>query len=290
MTDQTNTTPKQEKILITDWQEILTYIAVHLRTQTCVLFYRSLFSIAARNRWKVYYIKPNHILMIEDDDNGTSTIVASTNYLMPTDAYKPHGRVGKIHLTDIHFTKTNYKIKLHTKHYNDHIVRTLDGAYSTAQGTLDARYFRRNGLESTIEFGSYDKCYNSAVSNKEYFRDLIWEEAHSYALSLCIKDIFPFKRGMIVDRASTIYYKYHERNPLHWKDEKYFIAFSMACDLNKTTLEALEAVETNIMHCSKQQFGCQNGCTHSCRAEELKTGRTWVKTTLIKLYQEVFNG
>lgn len=279
-----------ERVLITGWAGIVQHIPVSLRTAPCILYYRSLFSIAARNRWKVYFLQEKNSVLIEDDAKGTSSIIASTEYKLPSDTIRPYGRKSKIHLCNIHFTETDYKIILRDTHYSDYIARLEDGSGVYVNGTLDVRYFRSKNLNKTVEFKAYSSYASDAVTDKEHFRDLTWEEGHSYALSLCTKDIFPYKRGMIIDRSASSWYKPNERHPLHWKDEKYFITFSMACNLNLTTLEELNAVNTAIIHCAKQQFGCQHGCTTSCKAVSLKEGRTWVKEILIKLYKEINNG
>lgn len=276
-------------MIINSWKEFFHLLPVELQNSNSEKYYRKLFSIASKNRWAV------------NDENGKFFTFNRIN-----GNFKQYHRfahlnkvlieginVNKIVLEQLECLSTGVTYQLNTKTNHNTVVIDSKGNHFliplSAERAINELTYKK--VEDFVE-----------ITNKSTLEYTFFREENENVLKvegfwshyLVIKDALWFKKGQIVDTTGLEYSRPYEQNPLEiFKNKSIYTGFdrnSIASDLNKVTLEEIKAIDFSKDHrCSKQQFGCQNGCTNTCFYDTYIRVKAGQKSKLIELKTKLEN-
>lgn len=158
---------------------------------------------------------------------------------------------------------------------------------------IDTWLNNHNGL--IVDIKAISDIYNEYFNNPNKCRKLDWDEAKNYGTYLALVDCIHIKRGMVITSGDFNRYGlgsgWNNNSPLEILklDSVYSYDYRIACNLNLTTLEELQAITTDKYSCVKQSHGCQRGCTTSCNSVTANSIIKSKKDLWIKLFKEIFN-
>jgi len=249
--------------------------------------YRRLFSYAVRNAFTVYSDEKNYEFKRVKGNFETicrgSHLTDSSRYTKVPTGFKA---------TLLRCISTGYEVQMPWKGGIE-AIKDSKGNYKVGNFT-HFNSIINSGLEDVAWSGRKDDLERDFYYDKNYIVEVEYKHARSYALKLVVKDFLWYKKGQLID----FYYQhkkfnYHDRNPLDLFYGSYAHSVynvgndSLACDLNKVTLEQLKAINVSPYSCSKQQFGCQRGCTSYCYADSSNRADAARKAFLIKVYTDL---
>lgn len=267
---------------ITTWRDFAAYIPKALQNPFNERCYRRIFSLVARNRWKMFSDEDSY--RIEYHKNG---------YIFWT--------TGKHLRGNMRFVKFPEKIVLNcltcvSTEYQVGWTGMLPEVLVDKDGKMYTGYYRslrdivNSGIQNLTFAGSKYELEKTYYNNTEYRKQVDYRDAGNYATYLVVKDHLWYKRGQIIYTADK--YEYYKRSPKallpggNWWSEYHIGYENIACDLSLITVEELNKV-TYSNSCSKQQFGCHRGCTSSCLTESNRGYLKKLVNFFIKTKQEL---
>ena len=187
------------RLLIGSFAELRECIHTEFQTPSALVYFRSVFSIAARNRWSVFHNAEKNALELEDNGMGKSTIIARATIALPNKPALYNRRSEKIELNETHFTETGFMLNTDTSRrpFHEYFVTLANGDHHVVnENKIDSRYFRRNNLTTVISFMDINEIvkvitqgvWHQKPSN-EYVRQLSYgEHFGKEACYLVLKD------------------------------------------------------------------------------------------------------
>lgn len=269
-----------------------------------VKYYEKLFSLAARNYCSVSLDTEKNVLTIYK--TGKMGYTKSCNYSMPIHMSNSKFLPDCAHPGRIEFNRISspdFEINFwHNRftpvfidsqgrpHVHNNVNIERSGNFVNEIDTwLNNQEFK---IVSIVNMRDYiDLFFNNPMN----VRQLSYEEAYSYGFYLVLTDDLYLKRGMIVQRSDygrygngSGWHNYSPKSAIE-RDGVYMINFSIACNLNMTSIHELNELKRIKHECYKQSHGCQRGCRTSCTAESANKVNQKRIQTYINLYNEIFN-
>ena len=259
-------------------KELLLLIDENLLNSKNKKFISKLFSISSKNYFKCFLEKNVLTFIYENDFIKCWQDIYVKNIKSPL----------YIDLYNVIFKQTDYKYTFNGWKQCHLIFKDGSSQYIQTKNWFNSvkNLTKKDVVDIVYNINDY---YKRIVQNKDCFRELTYKEnIYGRKCYLCLKDSSIFKRGMIVDTDSFYYINRKPEDCVGSHLSLYRSFESIACNLNKNTLEELKNLKISDHSCLKQTYGCQRGCRSECYAKSTNKIDKQIQDLFIKLYKELW--